>query len=30
VNIPEAQYRRVSTLKGMMEYLNNYTSSQMR
>ena len=25
VNIPEADYRQVSTLKGMVAYLNKYT-----
>jgi len=30
VNIPEADYRLVSTLKGMMEYINKYASSPMR
>jgi len=30
VNIPEADYRQVSTLKGLMEYLNKYMPSQAR
>jgi acyl carrier protein len=28
VNIPDADYRQVSTLKGMMEYLSRHISSQ--
>jgi acyl carrier protein len=30
VNIPESDYRQVSTLKGMVSYLNKYTPSQTR
>ena len=30
VNIPESDYRQVSTLKGMVAYLNKYTPSQTR
>ena len=28
VNVPEGDYRKVSTLKGMMEYLNKHMTSQ--
>ena len=28
VNVPEADYRQISTLKGMMEYLNKHMTSQ--
>lgn len=30
VNIPESDYRQVSTLKGLMEYLNKHMPSQTR
>jgi acyl carrier protein len=30
VNIPEADYRQVSTLKGMIEYVNRFREQQIR
>ena len=30
VDIPEADYRQVSTLKGMVEYINKHMPSQAR
>jgi acyl carrier protein len=30
VNIPEAEYRRVSTLKGLIEYVNRFREQHIR
>jgi acyl carrier protein len=30
VNIPEAEYRRVSTLKGLIEYVNRFKEQHIR